>query len=204
MLPDKLRTLVSLLHRLPGVGEKTAQRFAFSLASERAGLAALLGRELSSLNESIAACTSCGFLADVRPGSPQLCSICRDPRRNERILCVVAKAQDLLAIEGSGAMPGKYLVLGKLLSPLDGVSADDLPIQALRQLIAERNVEELILATPPSVDGEATALMLAQELRAAGPRISRIASGIPHGGDLEFSDRVTLGRATDGRHGVES
>ena len=203
MLPDKLRSLVYLLSRLPGVGEKTAQRFALHFASERDELAAQLGAALTELKQSIGICPLCSNLTDRSAGEDTLCPICRDPRRNPRVLCVVTRVQDLIAIESSGAMRGRYFVLGRLLSPLDGVGPEDLPISELRQLIADQNVEELILATPPSVDGEATALLLAQELRHSGARFTRIASGVPHGGDLEFADRITLGRAIDGRRGVE-
>jgi recombination protein RecR len=115
---------------------------------------------------------------------------------------VVAKVQDLFAIERSGAMRGRYYVLGKLLSPLDGIGPDELPLQALSERV-DGGVREIIIATPPSVDGEATALYLARELGARGARVSRIASGVPHGGDLEFADQVTLGRAIDGRRSVD-
>jgi recombination protein RecR len=116
-------------------------------------------------------------------------------------LCIVARVQDLLAIERSGSMRGRYFVLGRLLSPLEGIDAEDLPLDALRSRIRapESPVSEVLIATPPSVDGEATALFLARELSAAGLSVSRIASGVPHGGDLEFADQVTLGRAIEGR-----
>jgi recombination protein RecR len=203
VLPDKLRSLVYLLSRLPGVGEKTAQRFALHFASDRDDLAGQLGAALTELRQAVGTCERCGNLIDRGEGHTE-CSICRDPRRTGRVLCVVARIQDLLAVESSGAMRGRYFILGRLLSPLDGVSPEDLPIEALRSLIAREGVEELILATPPSVDGEATALLLAQELRTTGARFTRIASGIPHGGDLEFADRITLGRAIDGRRGVDN
>jgi recombination protein RecR len=116
------------------------------------------------------------------------------------MLCVVARVQDLLAIERSGAMRGRYFVLGKLLSPLEGVGADELPLDALKALLqGDEPVREVLVATPPSVDGEATALFVARELAALGIKVSRIASGVPHGGDLEFADQVTLGRAIEGR-----
>jgi recombination protein RecR len=130
------------------------------------------------------------------------CKICSDPRRDAQLLCVVAKLQDLLAIESSGAMRGRYFVLGRLLSPLDGIGPSELPLDRLRAHVRSHQVREVILATPPSVDGEATALLLSRELSALGVRTSRIASGIPHGGDLEFADRITLGRAIDGRRAL--
>jgi recombination protein RecR len=131
-----------------------------------------------------------------------LCAICRDRRREPHLLCIVHRVQDLLAIERSGAMRGRYFVLGRLLSPLDGVGPDELPLRALGARIREDEINEVILATPPSVDGEATALLLARELSQQGVKISRIASGVPHGGDLEFADQVTLGRAIDGRRSI--
>ncbi len=116
---------------------------------------------------------------------------------------MVARVQDLLAIERSGAMRGRYFVLGRLLSPLDGVGPEELPLEKLRHRIEEDNVREVIVATPLSVEGEATALLLARELGGVGVRVTRIASGVPHGGDLEFADQITLGRAIDGRRTLE-
>lgn len=199
MLPDRLRSLIHLLARLPGVGEKTAQRFALHFVAEGHDLASDLGHSLAALSEHIRPCQQCGNLAEVQPDTTALCRICLDPRRDTTLLCVVAKLQDLLAIEGSGAMRGRYFVLGRLLSPLDGIGPEELPLDRLRARIRSEGVSEVIVATPPSVDGEATALLLARELGAVGVRTSRIASGIPHGGDLEFADRITLGRAIDGR-----
>jgi len=208
MLPGRLRVLVQLLARLPGVGEKTAQRYALYLASEGAALATDLGSELSSLRDRVRPCARCGNLAEVSPdaqpaAAETICSICADGRRDPTLLCVVFRVQDLLAVERSGAMRGRYFVLGRLLSPLDGVGPDELPTGRLVERIRTDSVTEVILATPPSVDGEATALLLAQELTPLGVRLSRIASGVPHGGDLEFSDQITLGRAISGRRHVE-
>jgi recombination protein RecR len=132
-----------------------------------------------------------------------ICTICRDQRRDSSLLCVVARVQDLLAVERSGAMRGRYFVLGKLLSPLDGIGPDELPLAQLFQRIESERVTEVIVATPPSVDGEATALLLARELARRQVSVSRIASGVPHGGDLEFADQITLGRAIDGRRPLD-
>jgi recombination protein RecR len=186
---------------LPGVGEKTAQRFALALVTETP-LADALGAELCELGQRVRPCDRCNHLAEV-VNDEALCSVCRDPRRDPSVLCVVAKVQDLLALERSGAFRGHYFVLGRLLSPLDGVGPEELPLPRLKDRIREDDVRELILATPPSVDGEATALFLARELRAPELRMSRIASGVPHGGDLEFADQITLGRALDGRRSFE-
>jgi recombination protein RecR len=202
MLPDRLRALIHLFSRLPGVGEKTAQRYVLYLAAEEGGIAADLGRELAALPEMVRPCERCRNLAEVAPDGRVLCAICRDNRRDPSLLCVVARVQDLLAVERSSAMRGRYFVLGRLLSPLDGVGPDELPLALLSSRIREDGVKEVILATPPSVDGEATALFLAQELTPLGVQVSRIASGVPHGGDLEFSDQITLGRAISGRRTV--
>ncbi len=204
MLPDHLRLLIELLARLPGVGEKTAQRFALHLVAERSGTAQALGEALSGLSQRVKSCERCGNIAEVDQTGRALCAVCRDTRRDSALLCVVAKVQDLLAIERSGAMRGRYFVLGRLLSPLDGVGPDELPLQSLFTRLKEDGVREVIVATPPSVDGEATALLLARELTARGVMVSRIASGVPHGGDLEFADQITLGRAIEGRRNLDS
>lgn len=201
MLPDRLRRVIELFARLPGVGEKTAQRFALFLVSDAAGTAPELGQELAALAEHVRPCERCNNLAEVGEGHA-VCGICRDRRRDAQLLCIVHRVQDLLAIERSGAMRGRYLVLGRLLSPLDGIGPDELPLAQLAERVRTDSVREVIIATPPSVDGEATALLLSRELAALGPRVTRIASGIPHGGDLEFADQVTLGRAIDGRRSM--
>jgi recombination protein RecR len=202
VLPDRVRSLTYLLSRLPGVGEKTAQRFAIHFVSESTELASELGMALAELKEHIGVCQRCGNIAERIPGEDPVCSICRDTRRDTSLLCVVARVQDAMALERSSAMRGRYFVLGRLLSPLDGVGPEQLPLDRLRQRLAEDGVKEVILATPPSVDGEATALLIARELSECGVRMSRIASGLPHGGDLEFADQITLGRAISGRRGV--
>ncbi len=204
MLPDSVSRIVQHFARLPGVGEKTALRFALFLITSDASVARDLGASLLSLHEQIQPCERCGHAADVREGEPTLCGICRDTRRDGSLLCVVARVQDLLSIERSRAMRGRYMVLGKLLSPLEGVHPEELPIAKLRQRIADESVRELMIATPPSVDGEATALYLAQEVSDLGVRVTRLASGIPHGGDLEFADQITVGRAIEGRRTVDT
>lgn len=211
-MPERLARVAQLLARLPGVGEKTAQRYALFLATSDESNARELGRELAELRDYVRPCERCGNIAEIDtkdvpqtpgapPRGPAICSICRDPRRDPAMLCVVARVQDLLAIERSGAMRGRYFVLGKLLSPLEGVGADELPLDVLRDRLLDPDapVKEVLVATPPSVDGEATALLVARELGAIGVKVTRIASGVPHGGDLEFADQVTLGRAIEGR-----
>jgi recombination protein RecR len=202
MLPERLTRLMQLLARLPGVGEKTAQRFVLHLVSGPGDLPRQLGEELLSVADAVRPCERCGNLAEVDAEGQRLCTICRDRRRDPTLLCIVARVQDLLAVERSGAMRGRYFVLGRLLSPLDGIGPEELPLAELGRRIHEDSVKEVIIATPPSVDGEATALLLARELSGAGVRVTRIASGVPHGGDLEFADQITLGRAIDGRRSI--
>jgi len=199
----KLQRIVSLLSRLPGVGEKTAQRYVLHLLTTDEGVARDLGAELSTLRDQLKPCDTCGNLAEVEHrDETAVCSICADSKRDATLLCVVARVHDLLAIERAGTMRGRYFVLGKLLSPLDGVGPEDLPLLRLSRQIALHQVTELIVATPPSVDGEATALLLKRELAPIGVRITRIASGVPHGGDLEFADPITMGRALSGRQQI--
>jgi recombination protein RecR len=204
VFPLALRQLIDALARLPGVGEKTATRFALYLITADAEFVRYLGAQLTTLPDAIQPCDRCGFLAEVRdPDAPVLCSVCLDAGRDSTVLCVVGRIQDLMAIERSGAFRGRYFVLNKLLSPLDGVGPSDLPLESLERRVHDDGVREVILATPPTVDGEATALLLARELRPFGVKVSRIASGVPHGGDIEFADQITLGRALDGRQSIE-
>jgi recombination protein RecR len=200
LLPERLTRLVRLFSQLPGVGEKTAQRFVLHLVASGGDLSHRLSEELATVATCLAPCERCGHVAEiVDPSLPVRCAICLDNKRDPSVLCVVARVQDLLAIERSSAMRGRYFVLGKLLSPLEGIGPDDLPLLTLKRRLDEGEISELVIATPPSVDGEATALLLARELGRDGIRVSRIASGVPHGGDLEFADQITLGRAIEGR-----
>jgi recombination protein RecR len=198
-MPERLNRAAQLLARLPGVGEKTALRYALFLATADEAVARELGRELGELREHVRPCSRCGNIAESEPGQAAVCAVCKDHRRDAGLLCVVGRVQDLLAIERSGAMRGRYFVLGRLLSPLEGVGAEELPLDALKERVRGDSVREVLVATPPSVDGEATALLIARELGALGATVTRIASGVPHGGDLEFADQVTLGRAIEGR-----
>ena len=205
-LPEGLARVVQILARLPGVGEKTAQRVALHLVTGDEETARELGRELATLPDRVRPCVRCGNVAETSRDEAEaaegaVCAICRDGRRDPALICVVARVQDLIAIERSGALRGRYFVLGRLLSPLEGVGADELPIDRLRSRVrdAQAPVTEVLVATPPSVDGEATALLVARELGTLGVKVTRIASGVPHGGDLEFADQVTLGRAIEGR-----
>jgi recombination protein RecR len=199
MLPESLRRLEKLLSRLPGVGEKTASRYVLHLLTADPEIAQALGEELLSLHARVRPCARCGNLAPVHEGKDPVCDVCEDGKRDAQMLCVVGRVHDLFAIERTGVMRGRYFVLGKLLSPLEGIGPEDLPLMRLLSRIREDGVREVILATPPSVDGEATALFLKRELLQAGVSVTRIASGVPHGGDLEYLDPITMGRALSGR-----
>ncbi len=169
------------------------------LLTDDSALAQTLAAELADVKNTIRPCEDCLNLAEVDAEGRARCDICRDTQRDASVICVVAKVQDLLALERSQVLRCKYHVLGHLLSPLDGIGPEDLPIDALAARIKRDSVLEVIIATPPSVDGEATALHLVRELGKLPVTFSRIASGVPHGGDLEFADQITLGRAILGR-----
>jgi recombination protein RecR len=194
----KVQRLVKLLSRLPGVGEKTAQRYVLWLLTADDALARSLGAELTVLRDEVGPCERCGNVAEIHDGRA-LCDVCTDGKRDPKVLCVVARVHDLMAIERAGSMRGRYFVLGRLLSPLEGIGPEDLPLARLMERIRSDGVTEVIVATPPSVDGEATALLLKRELAPLGVAVTRIASGVPHGGDLEFADPITMGRALAGR-----
>ena len=202
----KVRRLVSLFSRLPGVGEKTAQRYVLQLLTSDAQIAKDLGNELATLHDELRPCERCGNVAEVIKGAPAsepvTCDICKDQKRDPRVLCVVGRVHDLMAIERTGAMRGRYFVLGRLLSPLEGIGPEQLPLPRLVSRINEDGVTEVIVATPPSVDGEATALLLKRELGPLAITMTRIASGVPHGGDLEYADPITMGRALSGRQSL--
>jgi recombination protein RecR len=197
-----MQKLVQAFTRLPGVGEKTALRFTLHLLGSQKPAMEALSLALAEACSRLSPCERCGNIAEVEANEPALCGICVDDRRDPTQLCVVARVQDLMALERSGAMRGRYFVLGRLLSPLDGVGPEELPLDKLAQQLQATSVQELVIATPPSVEGEATALHLAREF-GRQVRVTRIASGIPHGGDLEFADPITLGRALAGRRNLD-
>ena len=200
-MSPKVQRLVKLLSRLPGVGEKTAQRYVLWLLTADDALSRSLGDELRTLRDELGPCQRCGNVAEIREGRA-VCEVCLDSKRDAKVLCVVARVHDLMAIERAGSMRGRYFVLGRLLSPLEGIGPEDLPIGRLVERIRADGVTEIIVATPPSVDGEATALLLKRELASLGVAMTRIASGVPHGGDLEFADPITMGRALSGRRAL--
>jgi recombination protein RecR len=194
---DPIQRLVQRLSRLPGIGEKTATRFAFHILRAPESWARELAQAILDVREKIRLCSRCCNLTEDDP-----CALCDDARRDDTLVCVVAQPTDLLAIERSASYRGRYHVLHGVLSPLDGVGPDDLRIRELLDRLPGSRVAEVILATSPSVEGESTAMYLARLLKPLGLRVSRIASGVPIGGELEFVDQVTLGRALEGRRPV--
>jgi recombination protein RecR len=195
-MADPLARLVQQLARLPGIGEKTATRLAFHILRAPESYAQELARALVEVKQQLKQCSLCCQLTEADP-----CAICADARREPSLICVVAQPQDLMAIERTGAFRGKYHVLHGVLSPLDGVGPDDLRIQPLLTRLGS-GVSEVIVATSPNVEGDATALYLARLIKPLGVKVSRIASGVPIGGDLEYADGVTLNRALEGRREI--
>ena len=192
--PEPVARLIEALQRLPGIGPKTAQRLAFFLLKRPTEEVTALAESLTQLKALIVHCQVCFNVTQDDP-----CRICRDPGRNARALCVVEEPNDLLAIERTGEFRGRYHVLLGALSPLDGIGPEDLKVRELLSRLERDPVEEIILATNPSVEGEATALYLGKLLRPFAMRITRIARGLPVGGDLEYADEVTLSKALEGR-----
>jgi recombination protein RecR len=186
--------LVQQLAKLPGIGEKTAARLAFHILRASPEDAAALAAAIGEVKQKIRFCSTCCDLTEADP-----CAICADARRDAALVCVVAQPQDVLAIERAGGYHGRYHVLHGVLSPLDGIGPDDLRIAELLKRCSRAGLREAILATSPSVEGEATAVYLAKLLRPLGVRTTRIATGVPMGGELEYADQLTLARAIDGR-----
>jgi len=192
--PEPVARLIEALQRLPGIGPKTAQRLTFFLLKRPAEEVTALSESLAQLKALIVHCQVCFNVTQEDP-----CRICSDPRRDVRSLCVVEEPNDLLAIERTGEFRGRYHVLLGALSPLDGIGPEDLKVRELLHRLERDSVEEIILATNPSVEGEATAIYLGKLLKPFALRITRIARGLPVGGDLEYADEVTLSKALEGR-----
>jgi recombination protein RecR len=189
--------LVNELSRLPTIGRKSALRLTYHLLRQPGEQSKKLAAALVALVEKIRPCTECGNLTEVSP-----CSLCADPRRDRTVICVVEEASDIPSIERTGEFRGLYHVLGGRLAPLDGVGPDDLTVAALVRRVAEGNVTEVIVATNPKLEGEATALYLQEQLREAGVTVSRLARGLPIGGDLEYADGVTISQALSARRAM--
>jgi recombination protein RecR len=198
MYEGAVQDLIDELGRLPGVGPKSAQRIAFHLLAAEAADVERLAATLIRVKKEVRFCSVCGNVAQA-----DVCRICSDARRDPKVICVVEEPKDVVAIERTREFRGRYHVLGGAISPIDGVGPDDLRIRELLGRLADGTVSELILATDPNLEGEATATYLARMIAPMGLTVTRLASGLPVGGDLEYADEVTLGRAFSGRRRVE-
>ena len=198
MYEGVVQDLIDELGRLPGVGPKSAQRIAFHLLAADPVDVRRLAAVLVEVKDRVRFCATCGNVAEE-----ETCRICRDPRREPAVLCVVEEPKDVVAIERTREYRGRYHVLGGAISPIDGIGPDELRIRELLPRLADGTVTEVILATDPNLEGEATATYLTRLLSPMGLRVTRLASGLPVGGDLEYADEVTLGRAFEGRRAVQ-
>ena len=194
MYEGVVQDLIDELGRLPGVGPKSAKRIAFHLLQADPADVTRLVSALTEVKAKVRFCVTCGNIAQAEE-----CRICSDPRRDAALICVVEEPKDVVAIERTREFRGRYHVLGGAISPIEGVGPDDLRIRELMTRLASGEVTEIIIATDPNLEGEATATYLARLLRPMGLRVTRLASGLPVGGDLEYADEVTLGRAFEGR-----
>lgn len=199
MYEGVVQDLIDELGRLPGVGPKGAQRIAFHLLSTDPDDVTRLAHALQQIKDKVRFCATCGNVAEA-----EQCRICLDSRRDPALICVVEQSQDVVAIERTREFRGRYHVLGGSINPIGGVGPEDLAVKELMTRLADGVVTEVIIATDPDLEGEATATYLARLMRSMGVRISRPASGLPVGGDLEYADEVTLGRAFEGRRLIEA
>jgi recombination protein RecR len=200
MLPDPIQNLILALERLPGIGPKTASRLAFYFLRAPEEVSGDLAEALTDIKTRIAFCQEC---FNITSAGRERCEICESAQRDGTLICVVEEPLDVLAMERISAYKGKYHILQGVLSPIDGIGPDDLKIRALLERIQRGGVQEVILATNPSMEGEATAQYLYPRLRAVGVRVTRLARGLPVGGDLEYADQNTLLRALSGRQEME-
>jgi recombination protein RecR len=189
-----IQDLIDELGRLPGVGPKSAQRIAFHIIQSDRVDVTRLAEVLKTVKERVKFCSICGNISEE-----ELCKICRDPRRDKTSICVVEESKDVLAIEKTREFKGTYHVLGGAISPIDGVGPENLRIKELMSRLAKTTIGEVIIATDPNLEGEATATYLTRLIKPFGIKVSRLASGLPVGGDLEYADEITLGRAFEGR-----
>jgi recombination protein RecR len=197
MYEGAIQDLIDALGRLPGIGPKSAQRIAFHILQAEPEIAAALVDSIRTVKERVKFCTTCGNVSEEDE-----CRICRDPRRESSSICVVEESKDVIAIERTREFRGKYHVLGGAISPIDGIGPEQLRIRELMLRLSDPEIKEVILATDPNLEGEATATYLARMIKPLDIKVSRLASGLPVGGDLEYADEVTLGRAFEGRRNV--
>ena len=194
MYEGPIQDLIDELSRLPGIGPKSAQRLAFWLVKAPPEEAKRLAESIVLAKERISVCHECGNVAEG-----DLCRVCRDERRERTVICVVEEPKDVASIERAGVIKGRYHVLGGAISPLDGIGPEDLSVQELLDRVQRDHVVEVIIATNPNLEGNATAMYVAALLKPAGVKVTRLASGLPVGGDLEYADEVTLSQALEGR-----
>jgi recombination protein RecR len=194
-----IQDLIDELGRLPGVGPKSAQRIAFHIIQSDRVDVSRLAEILKTVKERVKFCTTCGNISEE-----ELCRICKDPRRDNSSICVVEESKDVLAIEKTREFKGKYHVLGGAISPIDGIGPENLRIKELMTRLAQTQINEVIIATDPNLEGEATATYLTRLIKPLGVKVSRLASGLPVGGDLEYADEITLGRAFEGRRSYDN
>jgi recombination protein RecR len=194
-----IQDLIDELGRLPGVGPKSAQRIAFHIIQSDRVDVTRLSEILKTVKERVKFCTTCGNISEE-----ELCRICKDPRRDNSSICVVEESKDVLAIEKTREFKGKYHVLGGAISPIDGIGPESLRIKELMTRLAQTQINEVIIATDPNLEGEATATYLTRLIKPLGVKVSRLASGLPVGGDLEYADEITLGRAFEGRRSYDN
>lgn len=194
LYPQPMNKLIFELAKLPGVGPKTAQRLAFHVLTLSEDEVSKLAEALLEARHKIGFCTNCGHLTETSP-----CLLCRDQNRDQSLLCVVEESKDVIAMEKTKVYKGQYHVLGGAISPLEGIGPDDLRVKELLQRTTSGQFKEIIVATDPNVEGEATALYLAKILHPFNLKITRLARGLPIGGDLEYADEITLGKAFEGR-----
>jgi len=194
-----IQDLIDELGRLPGVGPKSAQRIAFHIIQLDRVDVTRFAEVLKTVKERVKFCSICGNISEE-----ELCKICRDPRRDKTSICVVEESKDVLAIEKTREFKGSYHVLGGAISPIDGVGPENLRIKELMTRLAETTIGEVIIATDPNLEGEATATYLTRLIKPLGVKVSRLASGLPVGGDLEYADEITLGRAFEGRRSYDN
>jgi recombination protein RecR len=199
MFDGIIQDLIDELGRLPGVGPKSAQRIAFHIIKSDRVDVSRLAEVLKTVKERVKFCATCGNISEE-----ELCRICRDPRRDDNSICVVEESKDVLAIEKTKEFKGKYHVLGGAISPIDGIGPENLRIKELMTRLAQTQINEVIIATDPNLEGEATATYLTRLIKPLGVRVSRLASGLPVGGDLEYADEITLGRAFEGRRSYDT
>lgn len=198
MYDGALQDLIDALGRLPGIGPKSAQRIAFYVLSRPKAEAELLAQALIDAKEKIRFCVKCGNIAQE-----ELCAICRNPKRDQAVICVVEEAKDVGAIERTRSYRGLYHVLGGAIDPINGIGPEQLRLRELLTRLSGDTVQEIIIATNPNIEGEATATYLTRTISPLGLKVTRLASGLPVGGDLEYADEVTLGCALEGRRSAE-